>query len=103
MNLNPKAVDLKVSSNHLLPLPHLTRIQKIVGTCAFGLGAISFDTISTLEGVKDDTYDILILNSAEKDRRKKDLPKGVSGNKKACDVLWLKQCMVSRLLCFEMG
>lgn len=50
----------------------------------------------TLEGVKDNTYDILIVsNGVEKAGKKKELPKGVKGNPKVCDVKWLKQVIVS--------
>lgn len=42
-------------------------------------------------------YDILLVCNGDKDTKKL-LPMGMVGNKKACDMQWLKQCMVSQLL-----
>lgn len=78
----------------------LISAQNIVPVCAFGLGAVSCEVIKTPDDINDAAaaaYDILVLSSAETDGKKASaLPKVISGNKRVCDVQWLKQCMVSR-------
>lgn len=62
--------------------------------------------VPSLDNIEEADYDYLILsNCSEKDRKKKEkeFPRGVKGNKKACDVKWLKQVMVSLLSFIEIG
>lgn len=59
------------------------------------MGAASLEIVSTLDDLDNSSYDRLLIKTCESKSKKKSLPDEIRGNRKASDIQWLKQCLVS--------